>query len=163
MDREAWRAAIQGVAKSRTRLSDWSDLIWGTVLFTIYASWVCPSWAPLCLFNRFLSEQEFPCSSSLVTEVSRDAKLWPLFHLVWGFPGGSLVRNRPAIQETREMWVWSLGWEDPLKEEMATHASILAWKNPMDRGAWWATVHVVARVGHDSATGHTHALGVWLP
>ena len=34
----------------------------------------------------------------------------------------------------------SRGWEDPLEEEMATHSSILAWRIPMDRGAWQATV-----------------------
>ena len=44
-----------------------------------------------------------------------------------GFPGGSVVKNLPPMQE---MWVQSLGQEDPLKEEMATHASILAWKLP---------------------------------
>ena len=38
-----------------------------------------------------------------------------------------------------------LGWGDPLKEGMATHSSILAWKIPMDRGAWQATVHWVAK------------------
>ena len=48
-------------------------------------------------------------------------------------------------KETQEMWVWSLGWEDPLEEkEMATHSSIVTWKNLMDKGAWWATVHGVA-------------------
>ena len=50
------------------------------------------------------------------------------------FPGGSLVKNLPAIQET---WVHSLGREDPLEKEMATHSSVLAWEIPMDRGAWW--------------------------
>ena len=39
-----------------------------------------------------------------------------------------------------ETWVWSLGWEDPLEEGMATHSSILAWRIPMDRGTWRATV-----------------------
>jgi len=34
------------------------------------------------------------------------------------------------MQETQEMWVLSLGWEDPLEEEMATHSSILAWEIP---------------------------------
>ena len=43
------------------------------------------------------------------------------------------------------MQVLSLGQEDPLEKEMATHSSILAWKNPMDRGAWQATVHKVAK------------------
>ena len=48
----------------------------------------------------------------------------------------------PTMQETR---VWFLDREDPLEKEMATHSSTLAWKNPMDRGAWWATVHGVAK------------------
>ena len=43
------------------------------------------------------------------------------------------------------MQVQSLGWEDPLEEEMATYSSILAWRIPMDRGAWWAAVHGVAK------------------
>ena len=44
-----------------------------------------------------------------------------------------MVKNLSAMQDT---WVWSLGWEDPLEESMATHSSILAWRLPMDRGAW---------------------------
>ena len=44
----------------------------------------------------------------------------------------------------QETWAQSLGHEDPLEKEMATHSSILAW-NPMDRGAWQATVHEVAK------------------
>ena len=48
-----------------------------------------------------------------------------------------MVRNLPAMQEIQ---VQSLGWEDPLEKEMATHSSILAWRIPMDRGAWWAIV-----------------------
>ena len=43
-----------------------------------------------------------------------------------GFPGG-LVMNLPA---TPEMWVRSLGREDPLEQEVATHSSILAWEIP---------------------------------
>ena len=46
------------------------------------------------------------------------------------------VKNLPAVWET---WVRSLGWEDPLEEGMANHSSILAWRIPMDRGAWQAT------------------------
>ena len=44
-----------------------------------------------------------------------------------GFPGGWVVKNPPALQKMR---VSSLGWEDPLEKEMATHSSILAWKIP---------------------------------
>ena len=58
--------------------------------------------------------------------------------LSWGFPA-SAGGKEPTCQ-TR---VRSLGWEDPLKEGMATHSSILAWRIP--RGAWWATVHRVTK------------------
>ena len=44
----------------------------------------------------------------------------------------------------QEIWVQSLSREDGLEEGVATHSSILAWRIPMDRGAWWATVHGVA-------------------
>jgi len=44
-----------------------------------------------------------------------------------------------------ETWVQSLGWGDPLEDSMATHSSILAWRIPMDRGAWWATVYGVSK------------------
>ena len=60
-----------------------------------------------------------------------------------------MVKNLPAVQETQ---VRFLDQEDPriwifsfLEKEMATHSSILAWKNPMDRGAWWAAVHGIAK------------------
>ena len=46
-----------------------------------------------------------------------------------------MEKNLTARWET---WVQSLGWEDPLEEGMATHSNILAWRIPMDRGAWWA-------------------------
>ena len=45
----------------------------------------------------------------------------------------------------QETWVLSLGWEDTLEESMATHSSILAWRIPMDREAWWVTVHEVSK------------------
>ena len=46
---------------------------------------------------------------------------------VYGFPGGSVVKNLPAMQETG---VQSLGQEDPLEKEVATHSTILAWETP---------------------------------
>ena len=52
-----------------------------------------------------------------------------------------LVKNPSAIQETQ---VQLLDWDDPLQEGMATHSSSLAWRIPVDRGAWWTTVHEVA-------------------
>ena len=57
------------------------------------------------------------------------------------FPGSSDGKES-AKQET---WVRSLAKEDALEKGRATHSSILAWENPMERGAWWATVHGVAK------------------
>ena len=51
-------------------------------------------------------------------------------HDLLGLPRGSVVKNLPAVQEPQEMWVRSLGQEDPLEEGMATHSSILAWEIP---------------------------------
>ena len=53
-----------------------------------------------------------------------------LFSHILGFPGGLVVKDWPAVQETGETWDWSLMWENPLKEGMATHSSILAWNIP---------------------------------
>ena len=60
-----------------------------------------------------------------------------------GFPGGSVVKNLSAMQEPQMIWVRSLNLED-LKEDMATHSSILAWRIPLGGGAWWATVRSVS-------------------
>ena len=51
------------------------------------------------------------------------------------------------MQETEEMQVRSLGREDPLEEDMATHSSNSCLENPMDRGAWQATVYRVTQSG----------------
>ena len=52
----------------------------------------------------------------------------------------------------KEMQVRSLGWEDPLEKEMATHSSYSCLENPMDRGAGWAAVHRVAKSDMTEAT-----------
>ena len=79
------------------------------------------------------------------------------------------VTNLPTVQETQ---VWSLGLEDPLTKEMATHSSILTWKNPRGRGAWQATDHGVAKSRtrlskrtcvHTHIRAHTHPLlSFWI-
>ena len=59
-----------------------------------------------------------------------------------GFPGGS--DNEESSYSVGDL-VQSMGWEDPLEEGMATHSSILAWRILVNRGAWWTTVHGVAK------------------
>ena len=74
-----------------------------------------------------------------------------------------MVKNLPQVQETQETWVWSLGREDPLEREMATHSTTLAWKilGQMSLVGWnpWGW-----RVEQDWACTYTHtpnARWVW--
>ena len=60
----------------------------------------------------------------------------------WASLAAQVVKNPPGMQETS---VQSLDWKDPLEAGMTTQSSILAWRIPMDRGAWRATVHGVTK------------------
>jgi len=67
-----------------------------------------------------------------------------------------MVKNLPAMQE---IWVWSLGQEDPLEEDMATHSSILAWRISWTEEPGGLQSTGLQRVGHDWVTNthiHTH-------
>ena len=82
-------------------------------------------------------------------------------HLLGASLVAQTVKNPSAMWET---WVQSLGWEDPLEEGMATHSSMLAWRIPMDRRAWRATVHGVSESQtrpSDSAQHSASPPGVW--
>ena len=61
---------------------------------------------------------------------------------IWASLAAQTVETPPALQET---WVRSPGWEGPLEEGLATHSSILAWRIPMVKGTWWATIHGIAK------------------
>ena len=111
MDREDWRAAIRGVAKSWTQLSDWTELNW--------------------------------------TGRSR----WGL--LPWWLSG----KNPPAMQEMQAMQFWSLDWEDPVEEGMASHSSILTWRISWPEGpdGLWSMDY---RIRHNwSDWAYVHAKG----
>ena len=75
------------------------------------------------------------------------------------YSGVLVVRNLPARQQTQETWVCSLGREDPLQEEMATHSSILTWKIPGTEEATGLESMGLQRVRHDEATTHTSTGG----
>ena len=68
------------------------------------------------------------------------------FGRISGFPGGAVAENLPAMQGTR---VQSLGREDPLEKEMATHSSILAWRIPWTEKSDGLQSMGSQRVGHD--------------
>ena len=69
----------------------------------------------------------YPCSQTIPKELLNLREILGVYFANAGFPGGSAVKNTLA---TQEMLVPSLGWEDPLEKEMATHSSILAWEIP---------------------------------
>ena len=64
-------------------------------------------------------------------------------------PGGSVVKNLPAMKEMQKMKIQSLGQEDPLEEGMATHSSILAWRIPWTEEPGEVQSIGSQRVGHD--------------
>ena len=66
-----------------------------------------------------------------------------------GFPGGSVVKNPPAMQELQETWVRSLVREDPLEEGLATHSRILAWRIPWTEEPGGLQCIGLQRVGHN--------------
>ena len=74
--------------------------------------------------------------------------LWHSYLMViitWGFPDGSVGKQSTLSAGD----TGSVGQEDPLEKEKATHSSILAWKIPWTEGAWWATVQRVRKVKHN--------------
>ena len=71
-----------------------------------------------------------------------------IFKISRDFPGGSAVKNPPAMQEMQDTWVPSLGWEDPLEKGIAPHSSILARRIPRtESGGLWSIGW--QRVQHD--------------
>ena len=69
-----------------------------------------------------------------------------VYTYIFGFPGDISGKNTQLpFQETQEIRVGSLGWEDLLEKDMANPLQYSCLENPMDRGAWWATVHRVTQ------------------
>ena len=72
--------------------------------------------------------------------------------ILTSFPGGSMVKNPPAIKERQDKWVGLLGWKDPLEKEMAIHSSILSWKIHSIEKPGGLQSMGLQRVGHDLTT-----------
>ena len=73
-------------------------------------------------------------------------------HIYWSFPDSLVVKNPPSMQET---WIWSLGREDLLEKEMATHSSILPWKIPWTKEPGRLQFMGLQTVRHDWTHTHT--------
>ena len=104
----------------------------------IHWSWYGLKW----VLSVYLSESKAPVSQDVAVFGDRALKSEASQIAL-------VIKNLLLRQETKEMWVWSLGWEDPLEEGMATHSSVLSWRIP------WTEQHPripsmgSQRVGHD--------------
>ena len=84
-----------------------------------------------------------------------DGMLWIQIKLSLGFPGGSVVNNLLAMQEMwQESWLWSLGQEDALEEQTATHSTILVWEIPWIEVPGGLQSMESQRVRHNLVTEH---------
>ena len=138
-------------------------IFWQFVMFGIFSCGCWLLWCTLekeniylvlCIFKSFflscrsskyiLGVNPFICRliimHSLQENFSHPASC--LFILLMVSYVAQTVKSPPLMWET---WIWSLCWEDTQEEGMATHPSILAWRIPMERGAWQPTVHGVTK------------------
>ena len=145
-------ATLYGVAKSRTLLSDFHIFFFSTpyqillilrTLFFFFAGIISFSRNIITLFahkqfsfpglytdnvaNFLLNHPCIPEANFTYSVLHIWLTTRLIIRNIWGIPGGSVVKNIPAMQEMR---VWSLGREDPLEKEMATHSNILTRRIP---------------------------------
>ena len=103
-------------------------------LFTIFKLFYNLKTRFLFTVFQFMQKRSWSCfesgSNGLCVFAGRKTELMCDHFRLLGFPGGLTVKNLPAVQETEETQVGSLGREDPLQEGMATHSSLLAWGIP---------------------------------
>ena len=118
MDGGAWWATVRGVTKSQTRVSD--SCFQFLFHFKLNKYILIQRYSPLSLSHTLqcviLKMLSFPCYN-----------LKSIYENIYVFPGGSEAKASAFMWET---WVGSLGREDPLEKEMATHSSTLAWRIP---------------------------------
>ena len=116
----------------RRRKNRWKNFVMRSIILKFYRNIIC--YLALCLEGVNTVNYYSPSSYSILKKRWRDLRLSLNKYLLLAYYVlTQMVKNLAAMGET---WVWSLGWEDLLKESMATHSSILAWRVPMDRWAW---------------------------
>ena len=114
--------------------------IWGCILNALSSSSCLPRWSP-CSMMLYLTYY-------ILTRCHPSANpFWVLVHLT--VLVAQRLKRLPAMQE---IWVWSLGQEDPLEKEIATHSSILAWRIPWTEEPDGLQSTGSQRVGHDWVT-----------
>ena len=132
----AWKSAVHGVVKSRIQLSDFT--------FTLGF--------PGSLAGKESASNAGDPGSIPGSESSPEEGIDYPLQYSWASLVAQMVKNLPAMRET---WVWSLGWEDPLQEGMATHSSTLAWRIPWTEEPGRLQSMKLQRVRHNWVTKQT--------
>ena len=145
IDGGAWRATVHGVAKSQTLLNGQTT----TIIISNYNMWLWKLTNPE-IFSGTAGELMVVLQSE--SWQAQDPGRATVLVWVKRQEMAPTVKNLPAMQE---IWIRSWGQENPLEKEMATQSHILAWRIPMDRGAWGLQSMGLPRVGHNWATKHT--------
>ena len=96
---------------------------------------------PLTPMDRS-SRQKINTKTQTLNDTTDQIDLIAIYRTFWGFPGGS--DSKESACNVGDLGS-TLGWKDALEEGMATHPSILAWRIHMDREAWRAKVHGIAK------------------
>ena len=125
IDREAWSAAVHGAAKRWTWLNDWTEhfyIFYRKRIFLYIVSYFMYYTLKEVHIYEYIHIHMHICMTDKIIYMKI---LWDIWCGI-GFSKDSAVKNRPVKQETQEMWVWSLGWEDALEKEKVTHSSIVA-------------------------------------
>ena len=105
-----------------------------------------------CPHRLSQSPQRFLLHLFFSLNLYRSSVPWIVEWLTLFHPGGSAVKNLPAMQEKQEIWVQSLGQEDPLEKGMAIHSSILSWRIPWTEEPGELQSMELQRVRHDWTT-----------
>ena len=143
---------------SRHKVYQWKILFLLSCYICCQRQWNQPSCGTLpCNLFSIVQDEHADDSSlyfvlSVVLHSRHVIEMKMVFDLVLLSLVAQIVKNLPAMQQT---WVPSLDQEDALEEGMATHSNIRARRIPMDRGAWWTTVHGVTELDMTEPLKHT--------
>ena len=96
--------------------------------------------------NEMDQSQKAVLYDKMKSKLSHFLVIWEYLSMKWASLVAQRLKRLPRMQET---WVRSLGWEDPLEKEMATHSSILAWRIPWNEEPGRLQSMGSQRVGHD--------------
>ena len=143
MDRGGEAGCSPYVAQSRTRWSNFTRTHWH--MYTLFSLRI--NHRNLLLVLKIIPK--FMCFPAALLTSPGLFLFWVCTMFSWASLVVQTVKRLPAVQETR---VRSLGWEDPLEKEMATHSSTLAWKIPWTEDARRLQSMRSQRVRHDWAT-----------